>query len=39
MWPIKRVLFDKWDNDRAPEETTQLGLTSQALKILRGQEL
>jgi len=32
MWLIKRILIDKWDNDRALEESTQLGLTSQPLK-------
>jgi uncharacterized protein (TIGR01244 family) len=32
MWLIKRVLIDKWDTDRASEEATQLGLTSQILK-------
>ena len=32
MWLIKRVLVDKWDNDRALEEATELGLTSQPLK-------
>lgn len=32
MWFIKRVLIDKWDNDRAAEEAMQLGLTSSALK-------
>lgn len=32
LWLIKRVLIDKWDNDRALEEATQLGLTSPALK-------
>ncbi len=32
MWMIKRGLIDKWDNDRASEEATQLGLTSPALK-------
>ena len=32
MWMIKRALIDKWDNDRALEEATQLGLTSPALK-------
>jgi uncharacterized protein (TIGR01244 family) len=32
MWLIKRVLIDKWDVDRASEEATQLGLTSQPLK-------
>jgi uncharacterized protein (TIGR01244 family) len=32
MWFIKRVMVDKWDNDRAMEEATQLGFTSAALK-------
>lgn len=32
MWLIKRVLIDKWDNERAIEEATQLGLTSPGLK-------
>jgi uncharacterized protein (TIGR01244 family) len=32
MWLIKRALIDKWDNDRAMEEATQLGLTSPVLK-------
>jgi uncharacterized protein (TIGR01244 family) len=32
LWMIKRVLVDKWDNDRAIEEATALGLTSPALK-------
>lgn len=32
MWFIKRVLMDKWDNDRALEEATQLGMNGQALK-------
>jgi uncharacterized protein (TIGR01244 family) len=32
MWLIKRVLVDKWDTDRAVEESAQLGLTSGALK-------
>jgi uncharacterized protein (TIGR01244 family) len=32
MWMIKRVLIDKWDNDHALEEATQLGLTNPALK-------
>jgi uncharacterized protein (TIGR01244 family) len=32
FWLIKRVLIDKWDNDRASEEATQLGLTAAALK-------
>ncbi len=32
LWMIKRVLVDKWDNDRALEEANALGLTSPALK-------
>jgi uncharacterized protein (TIGR01244 family) len=32
LWMIKRVLVDKWDNDRAVQEATDLGLTSPALK-------
>lgn len=32
MWMIKRVLIDKWDNDRATEEAAQLGLTNPGLK-------
>lgn len=32
MWLIKRVLVDKWDNDRAIAEAADLGLTSQPLK-------
>jgi uncharacterized protein (TIGR01244 family) len=32
MWLIKRVLVDKWDNDRASEEAAQLGLINQPLK-------
>ncbi|MGD1072462.1 MAG: sulfur transferase domain-containing protein [Bryobacteraceae bacterium] len=32
MWFIKRVLIDKWDNDRAMDEAAQLGLISPALK-------
>jgi uncharacterized protein (TIGR01244 family) len=32
MWMIKRVLVDKWDNDRAMEEAGQLGLASPQLK-------
>ena len=35
MWLIKRVLVDKWDNDRASAEAAQLGLTSQPLKPTR----
>ena len=32
MWFVKRALMDKWDNDRAMEEATQLGFTNAALK-------
>jgi len=32
MWFIKRALVDKWDNDRAMKEATDLGFTSPALK-------
>lgn len=32
MWLIKRVIVDKWDTDRAMDEASQLGLTSQPLK-------
>jgi uncharacterized protein (TIGR01244 family) len=32
MWLIKRVLIDKWDNDRALDEAAQLGMTNPALK-------
>jgi len=32
LWLIKRVLIDKWDNDRAIEEATQLGMTSPTLR-------
>jgi uncharacterized protein (TIGR01244 family) len=32
MWLIKRVLIDKWDNDRALEEATQLGSISPVMK-------
>ncbi len=32
LWMIKRVLVDKWDNDKAIDEANQLGLTSSALK-------
>lgn len=32
LWMIKRVLVDKWDNDRAIEEATALGMTSPKLK-------
>jgi uncharacterized protein (TIGR01244 family) len=32
MWLIKRVLVDKWDNDRALEEAVQLGSISPVMK-------
>jgi uncharacterized protein (TIGR01244 family) len=32
MWLIKRVLIDKWDNDRALEEASQLGAMSPVMK-------
>jgi uncharacterized protein (TIGR01244 family) len=32
MWLIKRVLVDKWDNDRAWEEASQLGSISPVMK-------
>ncbi len=32
MWFVKRAVVDKWDNDRAMAEATELGFTSQALK-------
>jgi uncharacterized protein (TIGR01244 family) len=32
MWFIKRVMVDKWDNERAMAEASQLGLTSEPLK-------
>ena len=32
MWLIKRVLIDKWDNDRAWEEASQLGSISPVMK-------
>jgi len=32
MWLIKRVLVDKWDNDRALEEADQLGKMSPVMK-------
>jgi uncharacterized protein (TIGR01244 family) len=32
MWMIKRVLIDKWDNDRAMEEASQLGSMSPVMK-------
>jgi uncharacterized protein (TIGR01244 family) len=33
MWLIKRVLVDKWDNDRALEEASQLGSISPVMKM------
>jgi uncharacterized protein (TIGR01244 family) len=32
LWYVKRVLVDKWDSERAMEEASALGLTSQPLK-------
>ena len=32
MWMIKRVLIDKWDNNRALEEASQLGSMSPVMK-------
>ena len=32
MWFIKRAVVDKWDNERAMTEATQLGFTSEPLK-------
>jgi uncharacterized protein (TIGR01244 family) len=32
MWLIKRALIDKWDNDRALEEASQLGSISPVMK-------
>jgi uncharacterized protein (TIGR01244 family) len=32
LWLIKRVLIDKWDNDRALEEAGQLGSMSPVMK-------
>ncbi|MGH9594728.1 MAG: beta-lactamase hydrolase domain-containing protein, partial [Bryobacteraceae bacterium] len=32
MWLIKRVLIDKWDNDRAMEEAGDLGSMSPGMK-------
>lgn len=32
MWMIKRLVVDKWDEDRAAEEATALGMTSAALR-------
>src|SRR5437870_13797224 len=32
MWFIKRVIVDKWDNDRAMSEASELGTISQPMK-------
>ena len=32
IWLIKRVLIDKWDNDRALEEASPLGSISPVMK-------
>jgi hypothetical protein len=32
MWLMKRAIVDGWDTDKALEEATQLGLTSESLK-------
>jgi uncharacterized protein (TIGR01244 family) len=32
MWFVKRALIDKWDNDRAMAEATELGFSNPALK-------
>ena len=32
LWMVKRIVVDKWDDDRAAAEATALGLTSGALK-------
>lgn len=32
LWMIKRLVVDKWDNDRAYEEAKALGLTNAGLK-------
>lgn len=32
MWFVKRAVVDKWDNDRAMAEATELGFSNQALK-------
>src|SRR5438477_12523923 len=32
VWFIKRVLLDKWDNDQAMAEASQLGAISQPMK-------
>ncbi len=32
MWLMKRAIVDGWDTDKALDEATQLGLTSEKLK-------
>lgn len=32
MWLMKRTIVDGWDTDKALEEATALGLTSERLK-------
>jgi hypothetical protein len=32
MWLMKRAIVDGWDTDKAVEEATALGLTSETLK-------
>jgi hypothetical protein len=32
MWLMKRAIVDGWDTDKALEEATALGLTSEPLK-------
>ena len=32
MWLMKRAIVDGWDVDRAMEEATALGLTSETMK-------
>ena len=32
MWLMKRAIVDGWDTDKALEEATALGLTSETLK-------
>jgi hypothetical protein len=32
MWLMKRAIVDGWDTDKAMEEATALGLTSEPLK-------
>jgi uncharacterized protein (TIGR01244 family) len=33
LWLIKRLVVDGWDGDRAIKEATELGLTSEPLKV------